>query len=138
MAEPRTKSGTAVVTTTSQRERVKSLKDIYEQRDRIAAGSPERRELAARIAGDYVQNIKNTPEYAFDSLRLSDRQRLAMEAARQRGYTTAAQANADERLTRLYGRYTNDFFNEYLNGVRVHGQFGRGYPRSVYARKNRR
>lgn len=90
------------------------------------------------ISRRYVQNIQQTPEYAFDSLRPAERQRLASEAARQRGYVTAQQANADPELTRLYGQYTNDFFNERINGVRVPGQMSRRYSRSVYARRNNR
>lgn len=90
-----------------------------------------------RISRSYADNIRQTPEYAFDSLRPRQKSQLAMEAALRKGYVTAAQANADRELTRTYGTYTNDFFNERLGGVLLPGQFSRKYSRSVYARNNR-
>ena len=120
--------------------RTKSIDDIYEQRDRIirmAQGDRSRIDRASEIARRYVNNISQTREYAFDSQRPRERARQALSAARERGYTTAQQANADRGLTQMYGRYANDFFNERLERAYVPGQFGRQYSRSTYMRRRR-
>ena len=141
MAEPRKSNTVEAAVSASQRDRAKSLNDIYAQRDRIIRGSQgnsSRIKQAVAIANGYARNIRGTAEYAFDSLPLQDRVNVAVEQARQKGYTTAAQANADEELTRIFGKYRNDFFNERISGAIVPGTFSRRYPRSVYMRTNRR
>ena len=141
MAEPRKQSTSGIVVGRSQRDRAKSLNDIYAQRDRIIRGSQgnsSRINQAVAIANGYARNIQGTAQYAFDSLPLQDRVNVAVQQARQKGYTTAAQANADEELTRIFGRYRNDFFNTRIGGAIMPGTFSRQYPRSVYARRNNR
>lgn len=140
MAEPRKKNGATVVVSRTQRDRMKSVNDIYAQRDRIVRGSqgnPARINLAGQIANRYARNIYDTPEYAFDRLPIQQRVNEAVAEARRRGYTTAAQANADEELVRRYGRFAGDFFNQGIARAILPGSMSRAYSRSVYARNRR-
>ena len=122
-------------------QRKKSLNDIYEQRNRIVAGSqgnPQRIARAIGLAMKYTENIKKTKEYAFDDQRYEKRVAEAVSAAWKKGYTTAAQANKDKSLTKKYGTYTNDFFNERLTGVYPVGMYDRQYSRRTYTGNNRK
>ena len=136
MPEPRKVTATISVGTMG-RDRGKSLNDIFAQRDRIIEGSQGNRsriDRAMAISRQYVNNIRNTDENAFDRLRPQERARIAVEEARRRGYTTAEQANADRELRRRYGTYRNDFFNRYLESINPWGEFNRPYTRIQYTR----
>ena len=134
MAEPRKNNGATVVVSRTQRDRMKSVNDIYAQRDRIVRGSQGN---AGQIANRYARNIYDTPEYAFDRLPIQQRVNEAVAEARRRGYTTAAQANADEELVRRYGRFAGDFFGRGIARAILPGSMSRAYSRSVYARNRR-
>ena len=134
MGEPRKMGGASIG-------KKKSLNDIYEQRNRIVAGSqgnPQRIARAIGLAKKYTENIKKTKEYAFDVQRYEKRFAEAMEAARAKGYVTAAQANKDKKLTKKYGTYSNDFFNERLAMVYPVGMYEREYSRRTYTGNNRK
>ena len=118
--------------------RAKSMNDIYEQRDRIIAGSQGNRsriERAANIARTYASNIAATEQFRLDMRPQSERVAEAVAEARRRGYTTAQEANADKELKDRYGTFQNDFFGTRIPGVFIPENrrlMGRPYSRSVY------
>ena len=123
-------------------EKTRTLDEVYSKANSLMsaayrAGNMDRYNRIKGIRDRYVSNIKSTKEYEFDAKKQNDRAQEAIDAARKKGYTTAARANRDKRLTKMYGTYGNDFFNQRLGSVVMPGLWQRAYSRSVYAKTNR-